>query len=77
MPGMGGKKFLETMKSDDRLCSIPVIVVSTSDAQQDIVESYKLHAAGYVQKSPSPEKLRKIIQTLTQYWFATSLLARN
>lgn len=77
MPGMGGKKFLQYMKADERVCSIPVVVVSTSDSQQDIEESYKLHAAGYVQKSPSLEKLRRIIQKLTQYWFATSLLAKN
>lgn len=76
MPGMGGKKFLQSMKADEQLCTIPV-VVSTSDSQQDIVESYKLHAAGYVQKSPSPEKLRRIIQKLTQYWFATSFLVRK
>lgn len=77
MPGMGGKRFLQTMKADEQLCTIPVVVVSTSDAQQDILESYKLHAAGYVQKSPSPDKLRRIIQKLTQYWFATSLLVRR
>jgi CheY-like chemotaxis protein len=77
MPGMGGKKFLENMKADERLCSIPVVVVSTSDSQQDIEDSYKLHAAGYVQKSSSLEILRRIIQKLTQYWFATSLLVRN
>ncbi|MFA5422900.1 MAG: response regulator [Phycisphaerae bacterium] len=77
MPGMGGKKFLQNMKSDEQVRGIPVVVVSTSDAQQDIEESYKLQAAGYVQKSPSLEKLRRIIQKLTQYWFATSMLVKR
>jgi CheY-like chemotaxis protein len=53
MPGTGGKKFLQGMKADEWFCTIPVVVVSTSDSQQDIEESYKLHAAGYVQKSPT------------------------
>jgi CheY-like chemotaxis protein len=77
MPGMGGKKFLKSMKADDKFCTIPVVVVSTSDSQQDIKDSYKLHAAGYVQKDASLDKLRRIIQKLTQYWFATSLLVRK
>ena len=77
MPGMGGKKFLQSMKADEELCMIPVVVVSTSDSQQDIEESYKLHAAGYVQKSSRLDKLQRIVQKLTQYWFATSMLIKK
>lgn len=77
MPGMGGKEFLKRMKADENLCEIPVVIVSTSDSESDIEESYKLNAAGYVQKSPSPEELKRIIQKLTHYWFATSLLVKQ
>jgi CheY-like chemotaxis protein len=77
MPGMGGKKFLRSIKADGQFCTIPVVVVSTSGADQDITESYKLHAAGYVQKASSLDKLRRIIQKLTQYWFATSMLVKR
>ena len=77
MPGMGGKRFLRNIKADEQLCTIPVVVVSTSGAEQDVTESYKLHAAGYVQKSSSLDKLRRIIQKLTQYWFATSTLVKR
>ena len=77
MPGMGGKRFLQSVKADEQFCAIPVVVVSTSDAEQDITESYKLHAAGYVQKSSSLDKLQRIIQKLTQYWFATSSLVKR
>lgn len=76
MPGMGGKEFLKQMKADQELCDIPVVIVSTSDSPNDIEDSYKLHAAGYVQKAPCPEELRRIIQKLSQYWFATSLLVK-
>ena len=77
MPGMGGKKFLENIKADEELSTIPVVIVSTSDSPQDIEESYRLRASGYVQKSPSPEKLERVIQKLTQYWFATSQLIKG
>lgn len=78
MPGMGGKEFLRCVKANEQLCDIPVVIVSTSDSENDIEESYKLHAAGYVQKSASPDELRRIIQKLTTYWFATSsLVVRN
>ncbi len=53
MPGMGGKEFLRCIKADDDLCSIPVVVLTVSDSEIDVQESYKLHAAGYIQKSAS------------------------
>lgn len=74
MPGMGGKEFLRCIKSDQQLKDLPVVIVSTSDAESDIEETYKLQAAGYVQKSASPDELKRIIQKLVRYWFATSTL---
>lgn len=74
MPGMGGKEFLRCIKADPQLCELPVVIVSTSDAESDIEETYKLHAAGYVQKSASPDELKRVIQKLVKYWFATSSL---
>ncbi len=76
MPGMGGKEFLKTIKASGEYCGIPVIIVSTSDAQMDIQETYRLQAAGYVQKSASPDELHKIVSKLLKYWFATSRLVR-
>jgi len=77
MPGMGGKEFLRHIKADNDLCAIPVVVVTTSDSESDVQESYKLHAAGYVQKSPSPQELQRLVEKLAKYWFATSLLVKN
>ncbi len=77
MPGMGGKEFLRCIKADERLKDVPVVIVSTSDAENDIEDSYKLCAAGYVQKSASPDELRRVIQKLTKYWFATSSLVKR
>ena len=77
MPGIGGKEFLRRVKEDPRFSDIPVVIVSTSDASTDIRDSYKLKAAGYIQKCPSPEDLRRVVQKLVHYWFATSSLVKS
>jgi CheY-like chemotaxis protein len=74
MPGMGGKEFLRRIKADDNLCSIPVVVVTTSDAESDVRECYSLHAAGYIQKAAMPEEFRDVLKKLTNYWFSVSAL---
>ena len=77
MPGIGGKEFLRRLKSDKEFCYIPVVVVSTSDSDIDIEESYKLHASGYVQKISDLTELGSVIEKLTRYWFVTSRLVYN
>jgi CheY-like chemotaxis protein len=77
MPGMGGKAFLRHIKTDDDLCSIPVVVLTVSDLKTDIQESYKLQAAGYIQKSASPKEFQEVMDKLTKYWFEISLVAKN
>lgn len=77
MPGIGGKEFLKRIKQNPKFSDIPVVIVSTSDAAGDIQDSYKMKAAGYIQKCPSPEDLRRVVQKLVRYWFATSSLVKN
>ena len=77
MPGMGGKGFLRIIKADDDLCSIPVVIVTTSDSETDIEECYAMHAAGYIQKSASPQEFSSILQKLARYWFATAASLSN
>jgi CheY-like chemotaxis protein len=77
MPGMGGKEFLKQIKADENLCSIPVVIVTTSDVESDIEDCYKMHAAGYIQKSASPKEFNDIIQKAAQYWFTASTMVRN
>ena len=50
MPGMGGKEFLRRIKSNKDFDLIPVVILTTSDSEKDILESYKLQAAGYIRK---------------------------
>ena len=69
MPGIGGKEFLQRIKSDDELCTIPVVILTTSNTDHDILESYKLQAAGYVNKPVSLEQFQEVMHGLTEYWF--------
>ena len=69
MPGMGGKEFLRRIKDDDQLDTIPVVILTTSNSDQDVFESYKLHAAGYIRKPVSLEGFREVIHDLEEYWF--------
>jgi CheY-like chemotaxis protein len=77
MPGMGGKEFLRRVKTDNDLHFIPVVVLTVSDAKTDIQESYKLQAAGYVQKNASPQEFQKIMDKLAKYWFETSSVVKS
>ena len=50
LPGMNGREILSTIKNNSRLCAIPVVVLSNSDAEQDVLNSYKLGANCYINK---------------------------
>ena len=69
MPGMGGKECLRRIKSDEELDTIPIIILTTSDSEQDIIESYKLHASGYIKKPVTLQGFQDIMNNLENYWF--------
>ena len=70
MPGMGGKEFLRHIKADDELDTIPVVILTTSDSEQDVLDSYKLHASGYIKKPVNLQDFQEVMNTLEDYWFA-------
>jgi CheY-like chemotaxis protein len=69
MPGMGGKEFLRQVKQDEKLKQIPVVILTTSDAERDIIDSYKLQASGYVHKPVTLEEFKEGMKKLKEYWF--------
>ena len=73
MPKMNGIEFLKIVKADEALKRIPVIVLTTSLDERDVVESFKLGAAGYMVKSVDYEKFVDIISTIDQYWTLSEL----
>lgn len=68
MPRMNGKEFLSAIKQDPALKVIPVIVMTTSDVERDVVESYGLGAAGYVVKPVDLDTFIAAIQGIERYW---------
>ena len=77
MPGMGGREFLKRMKADNDLCAIPVVVLTVSDSEVDIRESYRLNVAGYVQKLASPDEFQMVVKKLARYWAANSAVVKS
>jgi CheY-like chemotaxis protein len=69
MPGMGGKEFLRRIKEDEGLKQIPVVILTTSEAERDIIDSYKLQASGYVHKPVTLEEFKEAMKKLKEYWF--------
>jgi CheY-like chemotaxis protein len=69
MPGMGGKEFLRQIKQEEQLKQIPVVILTTSDAERDIIDSYKLQASGYVHKPVTLEEFKEGMKKLKEYWF--------
>lgn len=69
MPGMNGKSFLHHLKQDTRLCRIPVVVLTTSESEADVCESYALGAAGYAVKPVDIDKFAHMVKQLEEYWF--------
>jgi CheY-like chemotaxis protein len=68
MPKMNGVEFLKVVKADDVLKSIPVVVFTTSQEEQDVTESFNLSAAGYIVKPADYKKFVEAIKAVNLYW---------
>ncbi|WP_114418610.1 response regulator [Marinospirillum perlucidum] len=69
MPRMNGQEFLREIKADEALKSIPVVVLTTSEAETDIQSSYHLGAAGFIVKPVDINDFIEQVQQLEHYWF--------
>ena len=69
MPGMGGKEFLRRIKGDEKMKTIPVIILTSSDSDDDIIDTYNLHACGYVKKPVKLEDFKRVVKQIKEYWF--------
>lgn len=69
MPRMDGHQFLAEVKNDPTLSPIPIVVVTTSDEDADIVASYRLHANAFVTKPIGLEQMGKVVRAIEGFWF--------
>ena len=76
-PKMNGSEFLKVVKADNELKKIPVIVLTGSSQQDDVEESFKLGAAGYMVKPIDYARFVEVIRTIDRYWTLSELPGRG
>ncbi len=68
MPRMGGLEFLEHVRDDSELRSIAIIILTTSNDEQDRVQAYDFNVAGYIVKPVTPSSFVEAMVTFNKYW---------
>ena len=68
MPRLNGLEVLQKIRADERTRPVPVVVLTTSDEQRDIVDSYQLGANSYIRKPVDTKEFFEAIQSLELYW---------
>jgi CheY-like chemotaxis protein len=77
LPRMDGRQVLGEVKSDPELRKIPVVVLTTSDAEQDVLRSYELHANAYVTKPVDFESFVEVVRTIDEFFIGVVRLPRR
>lgn len=70
MPKKNGVEVLAEIKQDDNLKRIPVIMLTTSKAEEDILKTYNYHANSYITKPVDVDKFIEVVKSLENYWFS-------
>ena len=68
LPKYDGRQLLEKIKNDSDLCHIPVVVLTTSSAEEDILKSYKLHANAYVTKPVDLDQFMSAVRQIDEFF---------
>ena len=77
LPKKDGREVLEEIKTDDALKRIPVVVLTTSKAEEDVLRTYNLHANCYVTKPVDLEKFMVVVKTIDVFWLTVVTLPPN
>jgi len=70
LPSEGGRQVLREIKADDRLKRIPVVVLTTSRSDEDIISSYDLHVHGYITKPLDFQQFATTVLSVGDLWFS-------
>jgi CheY-like chemotaxis protein len=70
LPKVNGREVLARIKSNEALASIPVVVLTTSKADEDIMKTYELHANSFITKPVDWPQFMNVIQSIEDYWFS-------
>ena len=75
MPKMNGLEFLQALRADSQLKHIPVVVLTTSNTDQDRLDAYNLNVAGYLLKPVTFNTFVETMATLNKYWMLCEMLS--
>ncbi len=75
LPRLDGRAVLQEIKADEALRNIPVVVLTASDAERDILQTYKLHANCYISKPVDLNQFIKVVQSIEGFWLSIVRLA--
>jgi chemotaxis family two-component system response regulator Rcp1 len=77
LPKMDGREVLAHIKADNALKSIPTVILTTSDAEADIVESYRLQANCYLSKPVQLDAFEGLVKSINDFWLTKAKLPQN
>lgn len=77
LPRKDGREVLAEIKGDDDLKYIPVLILTTSQAERDICETYGLHANGFITKPINLDEFAGVVESIKDFWFATAKLPQE
>lgn len=77
LPKKDGREVLADIKSDSKLCVIPVVVLTTSDTEIDIMNAYQLHANCFITKPIDLEQFISVVKSIEDFWLSVVQLPRK
>ncbi|MCR4437791.1 MAG: response regulator [bacterium] len=77
LPRVDGREVLAQIKSDPELCHIPVVILTTSQAEEDIVKSYALHANCYISKPVDLQRFLEVVKEVEHFWLSVVNLPKE
>jgi two-component system response regulator len=72
LPKVNGLEILKTIKADARTRAIPIVIMTSSSEQQDLIESYKLGVNAFIQKPVDFDDFRRVIEQIGMFWLAVN-----
>jgi len=77
LPKIDGREILSEIKGDENLKSIPVVILTTSTAEEDIIETYKKHANSYITKPVDLDQFIQVVESIKTFWLSIVKLPRG
>jgi len=77
LPKMDGREVLAHIKNDESLKTIPTIILTTSNAEEDIVRSYQSHANCYLSKPVQLDEFEEVVKSINEFWLTRAWLTQR